>query len=43
MAFSKDEVMAYHRGGKVTVSLPRRLKTKEDLCLAYTPDRKSVV
>lgn len=37
MAFSKDEVMAYHRGGKVTVSLPRRLKTKEDLCLAYTP------
>ena len=29
--------MAYHRGGKVTVSLPRRLKTKEDLCLAYTP------
>ena len=32
-----EEVLAYHRGGKVAVKLPRELKTKEDLCLAYTP------
>lgn len=32
-----EEVMAYHRGGKVAVALPKRLATKEDLCLAYTP------
>ncbi|MCR5414411.1 MAG: hypothetical protein K6F50_06760 [Kiritimatiellae bacterium] len=37
MAYGKDEVMAYHRGGKVSVKLPRPLKTKDDLCLAYTP------
>ncbi len=35
--FTKDEVLAYHKGGKVSVRLPRALKTKEDLCLAYTP------
>lgn len=29
--------MAYHLGGKVAVKLPRELKTKDDLCLAYTP------
>ena len=32
-----DEVLAYHRGGKVSVTIPKELKTKEDLCLAYTP------
>ena len=37
MAFSKEEVIAYHKNGKVSVSLPKRLATKEDLCLAYTP------
>ena len=37
MAVGKEEVMAYHKGGKVAVKLPRELKTKEDLCLAYTP------
>ncbi len=37
MAYGKDEVMAYHKGGKVSVKLPRPLKTKDDLCLAYTP------
>ena len=37
MAFGKEEVMAYHKGGKVAVKLPRELKTKEDLYLAYTP------
>lgn len=35
--YGKDEVMAYHKGGKVAVRLPRPLKTKDDLCLAYTP------
>ena len=35
--FDKDEVMQYHLGGKVAVNLPKPLKTKEDLCLAYTP------
>ena len=34
---AKEEVLSYHRGGKVAVALPRPLKTKEDLCLAYTP------
>ena len=33
-AFSRDEVLAYHKGGKVGVRLPKELKTKEDLCLA---------
>ena len=37
MAYGKEEVMAYHKGGKVAVRLPRELKTKDDLCLAYTP------
>ena len=37
MAYGKEEVMAYHKGGKVAVKLPRELKTKDDLCLAYTP------
>ena len=35
--FDKDEVVQYHLGGKVAVNLPKPLKTKEDLCLAYTP------
>lgn len=35
--YGKEEVMAYHKGGKVAVKLPRPLKTKDDLCLAYTP------
>ena len=36
-SFSREEVLAYHKGGKVSVCLPKGLKTKEDLCLAYTP------
>ena len=36
-AFDRESVLEYHRGGKVAVRLPRPLKTKEDLCLAYTP------
>ena len=35
--FSPSEVMKYHLGGKVAVKLPKPLKTKDDLCLAYTP------
>ena len=35
--FDRESVLKYHRGGKVAVRLPRPLKTKEDLCLAYTP------
>ena len=36
-SYGKEEVIAFHRGGKVAVSLPKPLKTKDDLCLAYTP------
>ena len=35
--FSREEVLNFHQGGKVAVHLPKPLKTKEDLCLAYTP------
>ena len=34
---TKETVIKFHRGGKVAVTLPKPLKTKEDLCLAYTP------
>ena len=36
-SYDKDSVMKFHKGGKVAVSLPKPLKTKDDLCLAYTP------
>ena len=36
-SYDKESVMAFHKGGKVSVSLPKPLKTKDDLCLAYTP------
>jgi malate dehydrogenase (oxaloacetate-decarboxylating)(NADP+) len=35
--YEKEEVLKYHQGGKVAVQLPKELKTKDDLCLAYTP------
>ena len=35
--FDKEAVMKYHLGGKVAVKLPKPLRTKDDLCLAYTP------
>ena len=35
--FSREEVLEYHKGGKVGVRLPRPLKSQRDLCLAYTP------
>ena len=41
--FGVEEVMAYHRGGKVALKLPRPLKSKDDLCLAYTPGVASAV
>ena len=34
---SREEVIKYHQGGKVAARLPKELKTKADLCLAYTP------
>ncbi len=34
---SKEEVFAFHDGGKVGVALRRPLATQKDLCLAYTP------
>ena len=37
MAFSREDVLKYHKGGKVAVTLPKPLQTKDDLCLAYTP------
>ena len=37
MSVSSEEVISYHQGGKVAVRLPKELKTKEDLCHAYTP------
>ena len=35
--YNKEEVLKFHKGGKVAVRLPKDLKTKDDLCLAYTP------
>lgn len=35
--YDREEVIAFHKGGKVAVRLPKPLKTKDDLCLAYTP------
>ena len=35
--FDKQSVLDFHQGGKVAVRLPKPLKTKDDLCLAYTP------
>ena len=35
--YDKEAVLEYHKGGKVAVSLPKALKTSDDLCLAYTP------
>ena len=32
-----DEILQYHDGGKVALSLPKRLDGPRDLCLAYTP------
>ena len=35
--YDREAVLKFHQGGKVAVCLPKPLKTKEDLCLAYTP------
>ncbi len=35
--YDREEVLGFHKGGKVGVRLPKPLKTKDDLCLAYTP------
>ncbi|MBO6167388.1 MAG: hypothetical protein J6P13_03435 [Kiritimatiellae bacterium] len=36
-SYTKDEVFAYHHGGKVALQLPRPLENQRDLTLAYTP------
>ncbi len=36
-SFDREAVLKFHQGGKVAVRLPKPLKTKDDLCLAYTP------
>lgn len=33
----KQAIFDYHRGGKISLGLPRTLETVEELCLAYTP------
>ena len=35
--YDREEVLKFHQGGQVAVRLPKPLKTKDDLCLAYTP------
>ena len=37
MALSREEVLEFHKGGKVGVRLAKPLETQKDLCLAYTP------
>lgn len=34
---TREQVLAFHRGGKVGLALPRPLRSQLDLCLAYTP------
>ncbi|MBQ6137244.1 MAG: malate dehydrogenase [Kiritimatiellae bacterium] len=34
---SREKVLEYHRGGKVAVRLPKELRSRDDLTLAYTP------
>ncbi len=35
--YSREAVLAFHAGGKVSMRLTKPLKTQNDLCLAYTP------
>ena len=37
MKITEENVLEFHKGGKVALHLPRPVKTVEDLCLAYTP------
>jgi len=37
MAITKEEILAYHMGGKVGMSCTRPLDSVKHLCLAYTP------
>jgi malate dehydrogenase (oxaloacetate-decarboxylating)(NADP+) len=34
---TRENVLAFHRGGKVGLALPRPVRSQTDLCLAYTP------
>ena len=37
MTITEENVLEFHRGGKVALRMPHPVKTVEDLCLAYTP------
>lgn len=37
MKITREEILAYHLGGKVGLALPRSLRQLRDLCMAYTP------
>lgn len=37
MANTEKAVLEYHKGGKVSLGMPRAVKSVDDLCLAYTP------
>lgn len=34
---TREDVLTFHQGGKVGLTLPKPLATQRDLCLAYTP------
>ena len=37
MTDKEKTILDYHRGGKISLGMPRRLDSVDDLCLAYTP------
>lgn len=37
MALTREEILAFHQGGKVALTLPKPLETQYDLSVAYTP------
>jgi hypothetical protein len=36
MAITKEDIRAYHQGGKVGMRCTKPLATLDDLCVAYT-------
>ena len=43
LTVTREQVLDYHRGGKIRLGLPRPLVSQRDLCLAYTPGVAQVV
>ncbi len=37
MTATREDILRYHKGGKIALSLPKPLATQRDLTLAYTP------